>query len=97
MDASGPDIGSWSELERFYDGCIEHQLALRMAARAHGQLLFTERPAAFRRRIAGYWGAASERFSQGARFEHGPEFDHNVVEFPGRSGVIAGPSLTEKF
>ncbi|MDH3582082.1 MAG: CHAD domain-containing protein, partial [Hyphomicrobiales bacterium] len=67
VGASGPDIGSWRDLERFYDGCIEQQFALRMAARSHGQLLFTERPPAFRRRISGYWRAASERYSQGAR------------------------------
>lgn len=92
--ASGPDIGSWSDLERFYDGCIEHQHALRMAARSHGRLLFTERPAAFRRRVSGYWRAAAERYSHGARIQAEPIIGSTVVAFPAASDdTIRTPPL----
>lgn len=83
LRTAGPELASWSELESFYDGCIERQLALRMAARNDGRLLFAERPGAFRRRIMRYWQAAGDRFSQGADLRAGPAGDQTVVAFPG--------------
>lgn len=79
----GPDIAEWSELEAFYDGCVEWQLALRMASRNHGALLFAERPDAFRKRLMRYWQAASARYSQGATLPGVFAGDGTVVAFPG--------------
>ncbi len=75
----GPNLAPWSEMETFYDGCIEQQLGLRMAARNHARLLLAERPTAFGRRLSCYWRAASERFGHGAHFSATLDRDSKVV------------------
>lgn len=87
--AAGPDLAPWSDLERFYDGCIERQLAMRMAALNHGRLLFAERPDAFRKRMMGYWRAATARYMQGMPLTEAPT--QTVVEFP----VTEAPASAE--
>ena len=82
---AGPEQADWSEMESFYDGCIERQLACRIAARNQGKLLFAERPEAFRRRIMRYWRAAGERYSQGMAPVIDPEIEDTVVPFPART------------
>lgn len=89
--AAGPELAPWSDLERFYDGCIERQLAMRMAARNHGRLLFAERPDAFRKRIMHYWRAAAERYAQGMAMAEAPAGGETVVEFPAATEPPARP------
>lgn len=87
---AGPELAPWPDLERFYDGCIERQLAMRMAARGHGRLLFAERPDAFRRRMMRYWRAAADRYGQGMRLERSVAPAETVVAFP----VTTAPSAS---
>lgn len=82
LRAAGPNLASWRELETFYDGCIERQCALRLAARGHGRLLFAERPDAFRRRMIRYWRAASERLSHGAVLPKAASGGEAIVPMP---------------
>lgn len=80
--AAGPELAPWPELERFYDGCIERQLSMRMAAQNHGKLLFAEKPEAFRRRIMKYWRAAAHRYTQGMPVSDTPRIAETIVRFP---------------
>lgn len=77
----GPDLAPWREMERFYDGCIERQNGLRLAARNHGRLLFAERPGDFVRRLDRYWRVAADRFSHGAASQTEPVLSKRVIKF----------------
>ncbi|RMF02147.1 MAG: CHAD domain-containing protein, partial [Alphaproteobacteria bacterium] len=91
IGARGAEFAGWEELERFVDGCIARQAALRLKASGHGRLLFAESPKAFAGRIMAYWDSASARFGQGAPASIWDDPPDQVVPFPGARSKAGQP------